>query len=37
VDHWFEDKEGYDGFDLKNYLNWISGFEPSIPGKCVIR
>ena len=31
VDHWFEDKEGYDGFDLKNYLNWISDFEPSIP------
>lgn len=31
VDHWFEDKEGYDGFDLKNYLNWISSFEPSIP------
>lgn len=30
VDHWFEDKEGYDGFDLKNYLNWISGFQPSI-------
>lgn len=31
VDHWFEDKEVYDGFDLKNYLNWISDFEPSIP------
>jgi len=31
VDHWFEDKEGYDGFDLKNYLNWIRDFEPSIP------
>ncbi len=31
IDHWFEDKEGYDGFDLKNYLNWISDFEPSIP------
>lgn len=30
VDHWFEDKEGYDGFDLKNYLNWIRDFEPSI-------
>ena len=31
VDHWFEDKEGYDGFDLKNYLNWTRDFEPSIP------
>ncbi|MFH0903917.1 MAG: AAA family ATPase [Methanobacteriota archaeon] len=31
IDHWFEDKEGYDGFDLKNYLNWIRDFEPSIP------
>ncbi len=31
VDHWFEDKEGYDGFDLKNYLYWISDFEPTIP------
>lgn len=31
VDHWFEDKEGYDGFDLKNYLDWIRDFVPSIP------
>lgn len=30
IDHWFEDKEGYDGFDLKNYINWIRDFEPSI-------
>ncbi len=33
VDHWFEDKEGYDGFDLKNYLDWIRDFVPSIPGE----
>lgn len=31
IDHWFETKEGYDGFDLKNYLKWIYDFEPTIP------
>ncbi len=31
IDHWFETKEGYDGFDIKNYLKWIYDFEPSIP------
>lgn len=31
IDHWFETKEGYDGFELKNYLKWVEGFEPSIP------
>lgn len=31
INHWFETKEGYDGFDLRNYLRWISGYEPQIP------
>lgn len=31
LDHWFETKEGYDGRDLKAYINWIKGFEPMIP------
>lgn len=30
VMNWYKPKEGYDGVNLRNYLRWISDFEPGI-------
>ncbi|NIA11676.1 MAG: AAA family ATPase [Nitrospiraceae bacterium] len=30
VMNWFRQKEDYDGLNLRNYLKWISDFEPEI-------
>ena len=31
IDTWFESKDGYDGIELKAYLDWVKSFEPVIP------
>lgn len=31
IDHWFESKDGYDGRELKAYIEWVKSFEPVIP------
>jgi len=30
VEHWFATKDGYEGRDLREYLQWVKGFEPGI-------
>lgn len=30
VNNWFAEKPGYDGADLRAYINWIKDFEPGI-------
>jgi DNA replicative helicase MCM subunit Mcm2 (Cdc46/Mcm family) len=30
VMHWFREKAGHDGLNLKNYLRWIRNYEPHI-------
>ncbi len=30
IKHWFKDKPGYKGIDLKMFLNWIRDFEPGM-------
>jgi len=31
IDHWFMSKDGYDGRELKAYIEWVKSFEPTIP------